>query len=262
MCLCTIPLARNAGAFYLAMFVSPVCSVPRAAAPRYTYSRLQNFLQEIESRELNFLTRERFCETLDQRQLDLLTITHPDNMDKSKLTKPLEMVFVTARVHPGETPASFMCHGLIEFLLSDDPDAEMLRRKTIFKIVPMLNPDGVYHGNYRCSTSGYDLNRCYQTPNASAQPEVLELKKMLAHYSQDSAYNLYFYLDLHAHSTNKNAFLYGNYHNDEARMGAQWVFPHLLAVHADDYSTEHTDFNSHKACQSQSINQNGAKIWI
>ena len=39
--------------------------------------------------------------------------------------------------------------GLIDFLVSSDPDARMLRQKTIFKIVPMLNPDGVYNGNYR-----------------------------------------------------------------------------------------------------------------
>ena len=29
-----------------------------------------------------------------------------------------------------------------------------LREKFIFKIVPMLNPDGVIVGNYRCSLSG------------------------------------------------------------------------------------------------------------
>jgi len=39
--------------------------------------------------------------------------------------------------------------GVIDFLVSNNPTAKILREFIIFKIVPMLNPDGVYHGNYR-----------------------------------------------------------------------------------------------------------------
>jgi len=39
--------------------------------------------------------------------------------------------------------------GVIDFLVSGSPTAKILREHVIFKIVPMLNPDGVYHGNYR-----------------------------------------------------------------------------------------------------------------
>ena len=31
--------------------------------------------------------------------------------------KPRHVVFVSARVHPGESPASYMCHGLLDFLI-------------------------------------------------------------------------------------------------------------------------------------------------
>ena len=61
-------------------------------------------------------------------------------------------VFVTARVHPGETPASFMMQGLITFLLSSHPEAVLLRREVTWVIMPMLNPDGVFLGNYRSGT--------------------------------------------------------------------------------------------------------------
>lgn len=59
------------------------------------------------------------------------------------------MIFVTARVHPGETPASFVSQGLVDWLLGSDPGAVQLRRGATLVVVPMLNPDGVFLGNYR-----------------------------------------------------------------------------------------------------------------
>lgn len=63
------------------------------------------------------------------------------------------------RVHPGETNASWMMKGVLDFLTSDRPKAIALRDKLVFKIVPMLNPDGVIVGNHRCSLAASDLNR-------------------------------------------------------------------------------------------------------
>ena len=50
--------------------------------------------------------------------------------------------------------------GLLDFLTSSHSDAKLLREMFVFKVVPMLNPDGVIIGNYRCSLTGRDLNRC------------------------------------------------------------------------------------------------------
>ena len=69
-------------------------------------------------------------------------------------------VVLTARVHPGESVGSWMMKGALDFLTSTDlPEAEILRQNFVFKVIPMLNPDGVIVGNYRCSLSGLDLNR-------------------------------------------------------------------------------------------------------
>ena len=68
-------------------------------------------------------------------------------------------IVVTARVHPGETNASWMMKGVIDYLCGDSVDARILRDNFVFKIVPMLNVDGVVCGNYRCSLAGVDLNR-------------------------------------------------------------------------------------------------------
>lgn len=39
--------------------------------------------------------------------------------------------------------------GLIDFLVSSEPIARALREFVEFKIIPMINPDGVFNGNER-----------------------------------------------------------------------------------------------------------------
>ena len=54
--------------------------------------------------------------------------------------------------------------GFLRFITGASQEAETLRSRLIFKIVPMLNPDGVISGNYRCSLAGCDLNRRWAEP--------------------------------------------------------------------------------------------------
>lgn len=50
--------------------------------------------------------------------------------------------------------------GIIDFLVSHHPIAKVLRDHLVFKIAPMLNPDGVYLGNYRYGV-GNESVYCY-----------------------------------------------------------------------------------------------------
>jgi murein tripeptide amidase MpaA len=83
---------------------------------------------------------------------------------------------IAARVHPGESNSSYMLHGLIKYLLSTEKIANLLRDKFIFKIIPMLNPDGVIVGNNRTSFLGKDLNRAYLDATSKLTPEIYHLK--------------------------------------------------------------------------------------
>lgn len=45
-----------------------------------------------------------------------------------------------------------------------------LLQRYIFKVVPMMNPDGVVIGNFRTSYSGKDLNRQFNKLNKHIFP--------------------------------------------------------------------------------------------
>lgn len=48
--------------------------------------------------------------------------------------------------------------------------------------------------------------------------------------------SLEFYIDVHAHSTMMNGFMYGNVFEEEERVQRQAVFPRLLCHNAPDFS--------------------------
>lgn len=81
----------------------------------------------------------------------------------------------------------------------------------MFKVVPMLNPDGVIAGNYRTSFSGNDLNRFFETPDPSLHPEPTALRKLISQISSNAleADPIALYLDMHGHSRKKSVFIYG-----------------------------------------------------
>lgn len=57
--------------------------------------------------------------------------------------------------------------------------ASILRENFVFKIIPMVNPDGVFLGNNRCNLVGQDLNRCWNVSSEFSSPTILAIKEML-----------------------------------------------------------------------------------
>jgi murein tripeptide amidase MpaA len=93
-------------------------------------------------------------------EIPLLKIT---NQEKKKVQK--QTIVIIGRQHSGETHSSFIIHGLINFLLSRHVVAHKLRELLEFWILPMVNPDGIVAGNYRCNISGKDMNRHFYADN-------------------------------------------------------------------------------------------------
>ncbi|XP_062855346.1 cytosolic carboxypeptidase 1 isoform X2 [Trichomycterus rosablanca] len=179
----------------------------------YTYSTLKMHLEKLSAMSTPYIyyKREQLCQTVGGNECPLLTITAmPESSSNDHVcqfrNRPL--IFLSARVHPGETNASWVMKGTLEFLMSSSPLAQSLRESYIFKIIPMLNPDGVINGSHRCSLSGEDLNRQWQSPSAELHPTIYHAKSLLQYLSAIGRAPLVF-CDYHGHSRKKNVFMYG-----------------------------------------------------
>lgn len=141
--------------------------------------------------------RELLVHSYEQRRVDLLTITSfdgiederedrlrnlfPDySMPRCHKFKNKKIIFISSRVHPGETPSSFVLNGFLNFLLDrKSQGAATLRKLYVFKIIPFLNPDGVFNGLYRSDTLGHNLNRVYLTPRLDRHPSIYAVRKLI-----------------------------------------------------------------------------------
>jgi len=170
----------------------------------YTYRDSKEHLERIcvDSKKIR---KTELCKSLAENSLDLIIIT---NFESSELDiAQREAVIITGRVHPGETCASFAVEGMLDFLVSDHEEAKQLRNKYVFKIIPILNPDGVVIGNYRCSLSGQDLNRQWIGATSRLFPEIYYTKQMFKKTLESR--KIFMYIDVHGHSRKRNAFMYG-----------------------------------------------------
>lgn len=119
-----------------------MCSVEVALLPPFTYSEILDDITQLQT--CQHLKVETLTYSLVGMAVPLLTFTRGESPHK-------QVVLVNARVHPGESNASFMCRGLIRWLSQDTIQVRDFLEKHIVKIIPILNPDGVVFGNFRTS---------------------------------------------------------------------------------------------------------------
>jgi hypothetical protein len=139
------------------------------------------------------------------------------------------VVLVSARVHPGETPASHVLDGLLAFLVrTDDPRAAALRERFVFKLIPMLNPDGVFRGHYRTDTRGVNLNRVYLEASAAEHPSIHACCAVVQQLHERGA--LHLFVDCHAHAGKRGCFLYGNLGSSFDELTRAGLFAKLVSL--------------------------------
>jgi murein tripeptide amidase MpaA len=145
----------------------------------YTYTDMQRYLDRLENdpKRKNRMRRKTLCQTIAGNNCDMLIIT--TFQSDPEVIKARKGVVISSRVHPGESGASWMMKGIIDYLTGPFLQAKILRDNFVFKIIPMLNPDGVINGSSRCNLAGVDLNRCWIDPSRKLNPTVYHMKSMI-----------------------------------------------------------------------------------
>jgi hypothetical protein len=155
----------------------------------YTASRLNQLLGEIRGHA--DLKDDIIGRSVEGRDLHLLTISGPAG---KKSEKPV--LWLMCRQHAWESGTSFVGEGAIRFLLSDE--GKSYRDPVIFKIFPMIDPDGCADGGVRFNRNGYDVNRNWDTADPASEesrrliPEICAAKKIMIDFGR-----MDFFLSLH-----------------------------------------------------------------
>ena len=147
-----------------------------------------------------YYKRESFTNSFEGRRIDLMTITDMEGMSyereehfdeklfPEKLNRPCEFngkknFVVTYRVHPGKTRSSHVFNGFLNLILRpNDPRSIQLRKQYFFKLIPLLNPDGVFRGHYRTDSREVNLNRVYLNPNFKLHSPIYAAKFLVLYH--------------------------------------------------------------------------------
>ena len=226
-----------------------------------TYTSLKLTMKSILAQDPSgsYVRSSTVCKTNGGLMLDCLTVTN-FNSSAEELRSRLGVV-ITARVHPGETNGSWVMDGILKQLTSATAEAEELRNRLVFKLVPMVNPDGVTEGNYRSSLCGFDLNRRFNLKDDNSQRsrdaiEVIGLKNLIDSFRKER--EVYLFCDFHGHSRKMDVFSYGCTHNEPARpvsqmaMDDRWkqearLLPIFLDFLCPHFSYRSSSFNVSKS---------------
>jgi uncharacterized repeat protein (TIGR02543 family) len=118
----------------------------------FSYTEMQSYTNTVDASP--WAVKSILGSSEQSREISLLKITNSSIPDADK-----KVIYIIGRQHSAETCSSHMLKGLIDFLISDNADAQRMRNAFIWYIVPMVNPDGVYLGKSRATSEDRNANR-------------------------------------------------------------------------------------------------------
>ena len=163
----------------------------------YTYTYLQERLAHWTARP--DVTLDTIGFSHEGRPLQLLHITDPSVPAAQKAR-----IWIHGRIHPSESPASYLVDGLVESLTGDTPQARALRRQIDAYVLPFANPDGVANGLSRSNALGVNQEINFGRSEDSTVVEVRAIKRKLEELTQDRPFD--FLLNSHSQLSESATF--------------------------------------------------------
>jgi len=149
-----------------------------------TNTHVEQWISELETN--SYVERSSIGESHEGRPIHLLKIGESDDQ---------KMIMVLSRQHPPEIPVFLAMQAFVEILCAPTELAETFRRQYNVYVVPMANPDGVFHGHWRHNRGGVDLNRDWQDFN---QPETSAIRDFMKQKTNEDKGKFYFSVDFHS----------------------------------------------------------------
>lgn len=149
-----------------------------------TSHHVDQWMHGLESR--SYVKRDTIGYSHEGRPLNLLRIGESDDQ---------RMIMVISRQHPPEVPGFLGMQAFVETLCADNELAAEFRSKYNTYVVPVANPDGVYHGHWRHNRGGIDLNRDWADFN---QPETSAIRDFMKEKIRSAGGKFYFGVDFHS----------------------------------------------------------------
>ncbi|CAB4062241.1 AGBL4 [Lepeophtheirus salmonis] len=211
-----------------------------------TITNIENFAKVAETADIlssisdsKKKSKSRKDDTTDEFDTD--DIIKDEEEDNDYYEDDVRVIFIMGRQSASDSLSSFIIQGLIDFLTSSHSIAEALRKRLIFKIIPIMNPDGVFYGNSRTNAIGQDLNRLWNNTNKYTSPSIHKAKKLIV--SLDKVGLLDMVIDIHAHASLLGLFITGNSYSDVYRFERHIVFPKFLAKNCVEMNLENNKYN-------------------
>ena len=211
----------------------------------YTFNDYLYSIKETEEKcasneAIHFESRE-LVRSLEGRPVHLLTIC-----SKRALINQKPVIFLTGRVHSGETPASYMIQGIMDKLTEfGQVQTEILLNHYIFKMIPMLNPDGVARGYWRLDTLGQNLNSHYKDPSRDVHPTIWATKDAVT--QEHKCGKLKMYVDFHARCSKRGSFLHDNTIADPSLKYESMMIPKLMSLNCVNFDFRECIFSDEKS---------------
>ncbi len=153
---------------------------------------------------------------------DLGRVIAPQDMYGYKITDSnggaiaKKKVVLFGGVHANETLGNFTLEGLVDFLVSDDAEAAILRKYAEFYVYPMANPDGRFAGYNRSTVQreNLDPNRYWVPPNYNGLDDIEVVGDAVR---TDTVNNIDYLLDFHSTVNGKTGhfgFILPEYQSD------------------------------------------------
>jgi cytosolic carboxypeptidase protein 6 len=149
-----------------------------------TSDHVDQWMRGLESK--SYVQRDTIGLSHEGRPVSLLRIGESDDQ---------RMIMVISRQHPPEVPGFLAMQAFVETLCADTELARAFRSKYNTYVVPVANPDGVYHGHWRHNRGGVDLNRDWEE---FKQPETSAIRNFMKLLTNSAGGKFYFGVDFHS----------------------------------------------------------------